>query len=138
MAYPLILAEYYRRKRLRHPEPTVIMLVSIMGADWWIRHGFYREYRVGRWYIDLANPKVKMAIEGDGEQYHMDIVREEERDESLKRRGWRVLHFRYDMLRDHPDEVKARILSAWESLRPPTKAEREAIEAQMRRSGFNI
>jgi very-short-patch-repair endonuclease len=138
MAYPVILAEYYRRKRLRHPEPTVIMLVEIMGVEWWIRHGFFREYRVGRWYIDLANPKLQLAIEGDGKQYHMDIVREHDRDQALQRKGWRVCHFRYEDLKYHPEKCKSRIEAAWEDLRPRTMAERKIIHEAMRRSGFRI
>lgn len=138
MAYPWILAEYYRRQRLRNPEPTVVMLVEIMGVAWWIRHGFYREYRAGRRFIDLANPVLKLAVEGDGERWHMDVVKEQQRNDELGRLGWQVVHFRYDKLKYKPELVRQELEEAWDRLRPRTFAEEALIREQMRRSGFLI
>ena len=138
MSYPWLMAEYYRRKRLKHPEPTVVMLVEIMGVEWWISHGFYREYRVGAYYVDLASPSVQLAVEGDGRRFHLDAAREWQRDKSLQAKGWRVVHFPYALLHDRPADARQKMLDAWEEVRPRTRAETKLIHEQMRRSGFYI
>lgn len=51
---------------------------------------FYPQYPVGRFFVDFANPKAKVAIECDGAAYHLDKAKDEARDELLGRMGWVV------------------------------------------------
>ena len=106
-----------------------------MGAKWWIERGFHREVKVAGFMIDFANPKFKIAIEGDGKKWHRDIVRETERDEALHRRGWFVQHFTYDQLLNK-EAVRQRLNAIWASYQPLPPEHEAAIREQMRRSGM--
>jgi hypothetical protein len=127
MAYPRFLAEIHRRRRMQDPEHLdngSYQLIKIMGFKWWIRNGFHREHPVPRGgtksplYIDMANPKVMLAIEADGDQYHTDVLKEQWRDSYLQAKGWYVLHFRWADLVNHPDECCEDIIDAYEALCP--------------------
>jgi very-short-patch-repair endonuclease len=51
---------------------------------------FYPQYPQAGFFLDFANPQAKVAIECDGFQWHMDRVKDYERDSKLHRLGWRV------------------------------------------------
>ncbi|MBT2299244.1 DUF559 domain-containing protein [Variovorax paradoxus] len=51
---------------------------------------FYPQYPVGRFFVDFANPKAKVAIECDGAAYHLDKAKDAGRDAILERLGWVV------------------------------------------------
>lgn len=51
---------------------------------------FYPQYPVGRFFVDFANPKAKVAIECDGHQYHLDKAKDNDRDVILNDIGWTV------------------------------------------------
>lgn len=143
MAYPKLLAEAKRLRRLANPKKYdngSYQLIRLMGWMWWARHGFVREYRVGPYYIDMANPKLKWAIEADGAAYHMDVVKDEQRTQYLVGRGWYVQRFRWVELKRRPNECRDTILLTWDSRQPRTAAEtaalRKLIDEQLRRSGF--
>lgn len=125
MAYPKFLAEIHRRRRIQDPERYdngSYQLIKVMGQRWWVRHGFHREFAVARGhgksplYIDMANPKIMLAIEADGDQYHTDIIKEQWRDNFLRAKGWYLLHFRWADLVNHPDECYEDIADAYEAL----------------------
>lgn len=59
--------------------------------------------------IDLAHPRLKLALEGDGERWHMDVVAEMERDAILKSRGWSVRHYRFPKLKNEPRKVRREV-----------------------------
>lgn len=63
--------------------------------------------------IDLACPRKRLAIEADGGKYHIDIVREQQRDDQLRALGWKVLHFRYQHLKGSPSYVKKTVRQAY-------------------------
>lgn len=71
-----------------------------------------REVRVGAYYADYAvsTPYYRKAIECDGERWHSDVVKEQQRDEYLARYGFSVLHLTADDLFHHPNEVHKRVL----------------------------
>jgi very-short-patch-repair endonuclease len=50
----------------------------------------YPQYPVGRFFVDFANPKAKVAIECDGAQWHQDKAKDAARDEQLQALGWTV------------------------------------------------
>lgn len=136
--------EYKRRRRIKNPEKydhCSYLLIGIMGAEWWIEHGFVREYPVGRYNIDFAHPKFKVAIEGDGRNYHtdpMDVLHDETRDKALRHQGWYVQRFRYEELKNKPAKVRALILETYESFAPPTAKQIKATKRVMRRSGMKV
>lgn len=51
---------------------------------------FYPQYPVGRFFVDFANPKAKVAIECDGAAFHLDKAKDAARDAKLAEMGWRV------------------------------------------------
>jgi very-short-patch-repair endonuclease len=55
--------------------------------------GLKREYPVGRRRIDIACPRLKMAIELDGIKWHPK--KNQKRDRFLRRLGWKVFHVRF-------------------------------------------
>lgn len=50
----------------------------------------YPQYPVGRYFVDFANPKARVAIECDGEAYHRDKQKDRRRDDTLAALGWHV------------------------------------------------
>lgn len=53
---------------------------------------FEQEYAVGKWSIDFANARHRIAIEADGDYWHsLTAERDARRDEHLTRAGWRVV-----------------------------------------------
>lgn len=56
--------------------------------------GFTQEYPFGRWSIDFAIPKHKVAIEADGDYWHeVRSARDAKRDARMKAAGWTVVRF---------------------------------------------
>lgn len=51
---------------------------------------FYPQYPVGKFFVDFANPKAKVAIECDGAAFHQDLDKDAERDRQLAELGWTV------------------------------------------------
>ena len=136
-----LLSEYRRRRRIQNPEQhdyCSYLLIGIMGPEWWIEHGFVREYKVpgSRIHQDFAHPKLKIAIEGDGERWHMDVLKDQKRDEYLRAKGWYVLRFRYDDLKYRGPRVRAKILSTYEAFAAPTPMQIAATRELMRRNGL--
>jgi very-short-patch-repair endonuclease len=66
---------------------------------------FEREYRMGKWFIDFAFIKEKIALEIDGKQ-HSYINRKQkdkEKDNYLQQNGWKVI--RIGWVKDNSEEV---------------------------------
>jgi hypothetical protein len=108
--------EYQRFQRMLWPnryDHAAYMLIGIVGRYWLLLTGWKREYKVlgeyGWVVIDLAHPRLKLALEADGEQWHMDIVREQRRDETLLERGWDIKHYRYPVLKNEPERVRREV-----------------------------
>lgn len=70
-----------------------------------------REVRVAGYYIDFGND-IKRGIEIDGGAYHMDVVRDQRRDEVLASCGWLVLHIQAPAVSRYPDRVR-RTAECW-------------------------
>jgi very-short-patch-repair endonuclease len=67
------------------------------------------------YYIDIAFPHLKLAIEIDGRLHEEDqdlFESDRWRQNALVADGWRVLRFTWQMLREHPEVVVAAILQA--------------------------
>lgn len=48
------------------------------------------EYQVDFYFIDIAFPSIKYAVELDGVEFHQDKEKDEKRDEYLRERGWEI------------------------------------------------
>lgn len=72
----------------------------------------HREVRAGRYVVDfgVVTPFGKKAIEIDGEPFHQDVLREQERDDYLRARGWEVLHIKGRRLWREPRRVGGDVL----------------------------
>ncbi len=92
---------------------TAWMLMNIVGRWWLLLHGWKREYTIcstERCIIaDFAHPRLMLVVEADGERFHMDIVKEVERNEVLADLGWSVKHFRYPRLNQQPGAVRREV-----------------------------
>jgi very-short-patch-repair endonuclease len=68
-----------------------------------------------RYFIDIAFPHIKLAIEIDGRKHEEDhdlFESDRWRQNALVGDGWRVLRFTWEMLQKHPEVVVAAILQA--------------------------
>ncbi|HSU34607.1 MAG TPA: DUF559 domain-containing protein, partial [Propionibacteriaceae bacterium] len=68
-----------------------------------------------RYYLDIAFPEIRLAIEIDGRAFHADAVAFENdrwRQNDLVNAGWRVLRFTAQMVEESPELVVAMILEA--------------------------
>jgi very-short-patch-repair endonuclease len=52
----------------------------------------YPQLPVGKFFVDFGNPRLKIAIECDGKQWH-DPKKDAERDAILKKLGWTIYRF---------------------------------------------
>lgn len=52
---------------------------------------FYPQYPVNKYFLDFADPIKKINIETDGEEWHKDKKKDEERDSYLQKLGWRII-----------------------------------------------
>jgi very-short-patch-repair endonuclease len=78
------------------------------------RHGFKREMRYGRYYVDLAND-LNWIIEVDGYDWHLDEAADRYREVRLealtaKPYGMRVLRIKAARLWNEPDKVRRDVL----------------------------
>lgn len=89
------------------------LLHSARIAWWKANYGVDVEGR--RYYIDVAFPGLKLAVEIDGRLHETDediFETDRWRQNALVLDGWMVLRFTWAMLRDHPDVVVRDIRTA--------------------------
>lgn len=135
--YYVLRSQMWRAKRMIFISPAEARFIEIMGGKVvkfdWITHpktGFNlgvvvslgkvlrrerieREVRVGKCFVDFGttNKYYKRGIEIDGRDFHMDVVKELERDEYCWQYGWRLLHIQAADLYQCPDLVQRRVLT---------------------------
>lgn len=128
MAISRAKARQYAIQRRNNPSPNELRLIQIMGASWLKQRGFVREYEIptatSRLFLDFAQPKLKINIETDGEHYHMDVVKDMERDAWLRQRGWYVHRFRTATLINKPDYVRQTIETIYKGFAPKSFRDR--------------
>lgn len=126
---------WWRKNRILFPSPAEVQFVRVMGGKaividhlkhpqtgfpltvvttmgWTLRREYVRrEVRVGAMCVDFGfvTPYSKKAIEIDGEDFHRDVVKELQRDEYLRVRGWRVLHIQAVDVYRTPNLVRKRV-----------------------------
>jgi very-short-patch-repair endonuclease len=79
--------------------------------------GFVRQHEVRtageRYFIDAANPKLKLAVELDGlgkRTNRANTVAEYKRQRELTKAGWIVVRFTWDDVVQYPEQVVADLL----------------------------
>lgn len=99
-----VVREYYRNNwdRFRCPRPMIDpselpwldMFSPIERAAWDdIRSGgyiFFPQIPVLQYFLDFANPYVRVGIELDGKEWHIDRKRDLVRDNYLLEQGWHI------------------------------------------------
>lgn len=50
----------------------------------------YPQYPVGRYFVDFANPRARVAIECDGAEFHTDKAKDAARQRDIEALGWTV------------------------------------------------
>jgi very-short-patch-repair endonuclease len=100
--------KWLRHYKTRYPLAFVVTLGRVLK-----RELCCREVRVGGRYVDFAFDDTygrKRAIEIDGDAFHRDIVKEQDRDDYLAKYGWIVLHIPAVDLYRSPSLVQRRAL----------------------------
>jgi len=104
---------------------------------------YLREYWIGHHWVDFVLQDFYLAIEADGRLFHGDTLREDRRDEELKRHGWDVTHvfgpniinerklvtesIKQDVRRAHPRPIKLGevprqdVIAEWDLPKPKPK-----------------
>ena len=66
-----------------------------------------RQYQIGKYKIDIAFPKKKLAVECDGQEYHKSnqdqLEKDQARDKYLAKKGWMTLRLSGIMIRRNID-----------------------------------
>lgn len=108
-------------KIIRMPIPQDAYEQEIWKCESYIERRVYRglisnqlypvpQYRVGKYFIDLAFPHQMVAIECDGKAYHSSPkqkAHDRKKDKYLKDRGWTVLRFSGSKIhRDLPSVIR--------------------------------
>lgn len=94
--------------------------INLTPIESWLWHDIraadlvlYPQYPVGGFFVDFANPKAKVAIECDGEDFHKDKEKDAKRDAKLRQLGWSVYRIsgkacRDGVSSDTPEKSEAR------------------------------
>lgn len=70
------------------------------------------QYQIGSFFIDLAFPEIKLAIEADGKEYHSSPEqkkRDNYREDRIKSQGWTFERFEGSLIHRHKDYIAAKI-----------------------------
>ncbi|MBH8597295.1 MULTISPECIES: endonuclease domain-containing protein [unclassified Thermoactinomyces] len=76
----------------------------------------------GKYFIDIAIPKYRIAIETDGHDYHSSYqqrAHDRRKDQFLESRGWKVLRFTGSQVNGRLRWVLAQVHKAVEAYQPP-------------------
>lgn len=50
----------------------------------------YPQYPVSKYFLDFGNPYMKIGLECDGKEFHLDKQKDNKRDYELKQLGWQI------------------------------------------------
>jgi very-short-patch-repair endonuclease len=109
----------YRIDKYRIPHLDSRTPIEKMAFNACITEGFamYPEYPVGRFFLDLGNPRLKIGLELDGLEFHQDWVKDSKRDVELwERHGWKVFRAsgaRCNVVMRMPEEDDLRAMQNW-------------------------
>ncbi|AIF43443.1 hypothetical protein X953_10190 [Virgibacillus sp. SK37] len=92
-----------------------------------LNNGLYPtpQYRVGKYWIDLAFPHQLVAVECDGKKYHSSAkqkAHDRKRDKYMRERGWTVLRFSGSKIhRNLPEVIRSIKEEVEKTKKAPTK-----------------
>jgi very-short-patch-repair endonuclease len=101
--------------------------------------GFRRQVPIGPFIVDFVSQQNRLIIEIDGGQHAADPRRDQQRDEWLRSKGYRVLRFwNTDVLRNRPGVLQAIVDAVAANLPPslslPLKGGGDQSEAHAQRN----
>lgn len=77
----------------------------------------YPEFPVGRFFLDLGNPRLKIGVELDGLQFHLDWAADSKRDAELwSVHGWKIFRCtgsRCNVIYRRPEETDVKGMQEW-------------------------
>ena len=88
------LKKFQRELRKNMPLPEVILWRYLKNKQMGVK--FRRQYTIGNYILDFYAPKIKLAIEIDGDTHYQspeDQEKDRKRDEFLQSKGIKVLRF---------------------------------------------
>ncbi|MBS4040378.1 MAG: DUF559 domain-containing protein [Flavobacteriales bacterium] len=94
----------------RHPRTKFPLAYVVSLGRFLKRHGYEREVRVGKSFVDFGDVERRRGLEIDGRDWHMDVVKEMERDEYMRQFGWTLFHIQAADLWRNPDYVQRQVL----------------------------
>lgn len=106
-------SEKYKRRMLRKnmPQPEVILWSKLKekGLD---SYRFRRQYSVGKFVIDFYCPKLKLAVEVDGDSHFVEgsNERDRERQKIIETFGITFLRFTNKEINENIDGVLSKIM----------------------------
>ena len=98
-----ILAKKTKGKGYTHIEKIVYELLQELGIEANFNH------KIGSKWVDFAIIEKRKVVEADGERWHRDKKKEQERDLYLAQCGWDVLHLTGSEIVSKTDECRERI-----------------------------
>lgn len=94
------------------PTPAEQALWDMVNRPEFAEFRFRRQHRLGTYFVDVAAPAIKLAIEADGEAHDSQPEHDEARDRALAERNWQTQRFRNEQILNQADTVQAAILDA--------------------------
>lgn len=122
--YPILAIRYIIEQISQGHLPVLDRQMFLM--DSWLERNLYYQirnkykgkivpqYALGPYWIDLALPEYKLAIELDGYKYHSSAKQrghDKRRDAYMVRQGWTVMRFTYKDIKNRMPSVLQRIES---------------------------
>lgn len=78
------------------------------------------QYSLGKWVLDFAFPQQHIAVEADGVYWHSlpkAVEKDKRKEADLRSRGWKLLRFDGDMIRDSVSDCVDRVTDCLFALR---------------------
>lgn len=125
MIYPFNWkSEKEKRRKLRNnmPQPELILWYYLKNKQL-KGYKFRRQVSIGKYVVDFYCPKLKLAIELDGDSHYYPEAKKHDykRDEWIKRFGINFIRFTNRDIIENKDAVLENILAYLPPLTPPSK-----------------
>jgi len=117
------------RKNLTEAERTLWKYLRLRQFD---GNKFRRQQPIGKYIVDFVCFEKKLIVEVDGGQYNEQVIYDSERNEWLKKQGFRILRFWNNQILKEIDGVEGSIMEALSSysytphLNPPPQGGRRS------------
>ena len=100
------------RKNLTEAERTLWKYLRLRQFD---GNKFRRQQPIGKYIVDFVCFEKKLIVEVDGGQYNEQVIYDSERNEWLKKQGFRILRFWNNQVLKEIDGVEGGIMEALSS-----------------------